>query len=64
MTWYHPSLAQKTIGALDTEMDRLREENTRLRAALATIAGDGKNCTDHCRRQANKALYQQSTAEK
>lgn len=34
------------------------DEIERLRKALDKIASDGRNCTDHCRRQAAKALAQ------
>ena len=40
-------------------MDRIEELETRiemLEAALRAIRDDGKNCADHCRRQADKAL--------
>ena len=32
------------------------DEIERLRAALQEIADDGRNCADHCRRQARRAL--------
>jgi hypothetical protein len=41
--------AQESVPALYAEIKRLR-------AALQRIADDGKNCADHCRRQARRAL--------
>jgi len=40
----------------DAEVAKWREENEQLRSALQQIADDGKNCADHCRRQARRAL--------
>ena len=40
MTWYHPALAQRTIGALDSDIAALRADNDRLRAALDEAARD------------------------
>jgi hypothetical protein len=34
----------------------LLAERDRLHAALRKIADDGRNCMDHCRRQARRAL--------
>jgi hypothetical protein len=41
---------------LANENDNLHADNERLRAALQQIADDERNCADHCRRQARRAL--------
>lgn len=38
MTWYDPALAPRTIKWLDTEVDKLKAENARMRAALKPFA--------------------------
>ena len=43
------------------EIGRLRADNERLRATLQQIADDGRNCADHCRRQARRALEPKPT---
>lgn len=48
--WYDAYTNLRTVGA----------ENATLRDALRKIADDGRNCMDHCRHQARRAL---STAE-
>jgi hypothetical protein len=47
--------AERTYIA-ETLFGELYADNARLLAALRRIADDGKNCADHCRRQARAAL--------
>jgi hypothetical protein len=49
--WYHH------LGPNErAEVERMAAEIERLREALQEIADDGRNCADHCRRQARRAL--------
>jgi hypothetical protein len=65
MTWYHPSLAQRTIDAGDRIIDNLKAENARLRAALLNIQSMAErgNPIDNAKlaAQARHALSQQET---
>jgi hypothetical protein len=47
--------AERTYIA-ETLYGELYADNARLLAALRRIADDGKNCADHCRRQARREL--------
>jgi hypothetical protein len=45
---------------LERKITALIAENWRFKEALAEIARDGRNCIDHCRRQATRALGQET----